>query len=272
MRWERFYQSPTLIIFGILALLAFAALVTLIIPTMDNVLWEPTDRARPYSAIEAQGRRIYGREGCWYCHTQQVRPVKADANLGPVSQPGDYVYDKPAYLGSERQGPDLTWVGDRLPDPEYHIIHLKNPRSTMPQSIMPSYNHLPDEDLRALAAYMVSMKSQPTPLAERQRRARGNHAHALPPEEYRIQNPILLSRESAAAGKRLYDRHCARCHVTDFTDTHYMGEASDAYLFWRISEGPEDVSGHSFQTALPTKARWQIVHYLRTFAEGAAGE
>lgn len=280
MRWERLYMSPVLIVLGIVALLGFAAIATAIVPTMDRSLWTPTPRAKPLTALEVQGRRIYSREGCWYCHTQQVRPVKADANLGPVSRPGDYVYDKPALLGSERQGPDLTWVGDRLPDKAYHIVHLKNPRSTMPQSIMPSYDHLPERDLEALAAYLVSLKYGSIP--EEDMKARRRHAHDYPPVAYRIQNPVTPSRENAAAGKRLYDRLCARCHGShgrggpelsvDFTDAHFMGEASDSYLFWKISEGPGNMPEHVFKRRLSARSRWQIVHYLRTFAEGSAAE
>lgn len=282
MRWARLYMSPTLIILGIVALLAFAAVVYLIVPTADRMLWDPTPRAKPYSDLEARGKRLYGREGCWYCHTQQVRPVKADANLGPISLPGDYVYDKPAFLGSERQGPDLAWVGDRLPDKNYHIVHLKNPRATMPGSIMPAFDHLPRADLEALAAYLVSLKSGSRP--ERDLASRGHHAHDYPPRRYRIQNPVAFSRENLTAGKRLYDRECARCHglggrgsgpaeAVDFTDTHFMGEATDAYLFWKISEGPRrPVAGHDYRNRLSARGRWQIVHYLRSFAEGLAGE
>lgn len=177
MRWGRYYMSPALIIVGISLRLLFAGLSTAIAPTLDPSLWRPSDRekARPRTPLEQAGRRIYAREGCWYCHTQQVRPVKADANLGPVSRPGDYAYDKPALLGSKRQGPDLSWVGDRLPDVDYHIAHLRNPRSTMPLSIMPSYKHLLDYELRALAANLVSLKSGTLP--ERQMRQRQRHAH-----------------------------------------------------------------------------------------------
>ncbi len=288
MRWARLYMSPALVIVGISLLLVFAGLTTALAPTLDQSVRRPSDRekARPRTALEEEGRRIYAREGCWYCHTQQVRPVKADANLGPVSVPGDYAYDKPALLGSERQGPDLAWVGDRLPDINYHIAHLRNPRSTMPLSIMPSYDHLPDHELRAVAAYLVSLKSGTLP--EKQMRLRQRHAHAYPPPAYRLQNPVNATREHMAAGRRFYERHCAGCHgangrgdtgrlpgreAVDFTDGHYMGEASDAYLYWRISEGtPRTVPGHAFKGRLSPRARWEIVHYLRTFSEGSASE
>ncbi len=300
MRWARLYMSPALVSVGISLLLVFAGLTTALAPTLDASVRRPSDRekARPRTALEKEGRRIYAREGCWYCHTQQVRPVKADANLGPVSLPGDYAYDKPALLGSERQGPDLAWVGDRLPDIAYHIAHLRNPRSTMPLSIMPSYDHLPDHELRALAAYLVSLKSGTLP--EKQMRQRRRHAHAYPPPAYRLQNPVNATREHIAAGRRFYERHCAACHgndgrgaaqgtsapaggrlrpavpvreAVDFTDGHYMGEASDAYLYWRISEGtPRAGPGHAFKGRLSPRARWEIVHYLRTFSEGSASE
>jgi cytochrome c oxidase cbb3-type subunit I/II len=92
-----------------------------------------------YTALEGLGRRIYIREGCWYCHSQYVRPVTGeDARWGPVSEVGEYAWDQPHLLSTRRIGPDLTRVGLKYSD-DWHYAHHWNPRLLVPDSIMPSY-------------------------------------------------------------------------------------------------------------------------------------
>jgi cbb3-type cytochrome c oxidase subunit II len=114
-----------------------------------------------------QGKLIYQREGCWYCHTQQVRrpevgigTVQLKGDIGPESKPEDFVYDKPVLWGTERQGPDLAHVASRPYGAvkEWHIVHLKNPQALNPDTIMPSFGHLPEAELEALAAYLLTLK------------------------------------------------------------------------------------------------------------------
>ena len=94
------------------------------------------------TALEAQGREVYVREGCWYCHSQFVRPVNRDTEKwGPVSQAAEMVYDVPQMLGTRRIGPDLSREGNRRSD-AWHYAHFWNPRATEPESIMPSFNWL----------------------------------------------------------------------------------------------------------------------------------
>lgn len=103
---------------------------------------------QPYSAAEARGRHVYQEYGCVYCHSQQVRdPVAGpDAKLGwgPPSRPEDYVYDKPHLLGTSRTGPDLSNIGSRQPSAQWHHLHLYNPRTLVPWSIMPGHPFLYD--------------------------------------------------------------------------------------------------------------------------------
>jgi cbb3-type cytochrome c oxidase subunit II len=119
---------------------------------------------KAYSELELLGRHVYGREGCAYCHTQQVRSTQADQDrFGPVSQNWEYRYDYPHLLGTRRIGPDLSREANTRTD-TWQYAHLYNPRYTVPQSIMPGYPWLfdesengtikPNREGRALVAYL----------------------------------------------------------------------------------------------------------------------
>ena len=100
---------------------------------------EPAPGIEPYPALELQGRDIYIREGCYNCHSQMVRPFRAETErYGHYSLAGESVYDRPFQFGSKRTGPDLARVGGRYPD-EWHRVHLLNPRDLVPESNMPAY-------------------------------------------------------------------------------------------------------------------------------------
>ncbi len=99
----------------------------------------PTPGKHPYSEAAQRGRAIYVSEGCEYCHTQNVRPLKQDAVFGRASVAGDYAYDTPELLGDHRNGPDLTNIGNRQSSAVWQYIHLYDPRSVVHDSIMPRY-------------------------------------------------------------------------------------------------------------------------------------
>ena len=109
---------------------------------------EPVAGLQPYSALELSGRDIYVREGCYTCHSQMVRPFRAEVErYGHYSLAGEYVYDRPFQWGSKRTGPDLHRVGGRYSD-EWHRVHLINPRDVVPESIMPGYPWLQTAELK----------------------------------------------------------------------------------------------------------------------------
>lgn len=93
---------------------------------------------KPLTQIEAEGRAVYVANGCSYCHSQQVRPLAQDKVFGRPSALGDFTYQTPELLGSERTGPDLTNVGARRPSDVWQYIHLYNPRAVVPELIMPT--------------------------------------------------------------------------------------------------------------------------------------
>lgn len=123
-------------------LMSFVALAVL--PSAQLATIEPTPGTTDYFGENKRGRAIYIREGCVYCHSQQVRPEGFGADIergwGPRgSLPGDYVYDRPHLLGTMRTGPDLHDIASRQPSADWHYAHLYNPRSVSPGSVMPPY-------------------------------------------------------------------------------------------------------------------------------------
>jgi len=100
---------------------------------------EPAPGVKPYTALQLAGRDIYQREGCYNCHSQMIRPFRAETErYGHYSLAGESVYDHPFQFGSKRTGPDLARVGGRYND-EWHRVHLMNPRDLVPESNMPRY-------------------------------------------------------------------------------------------------------------------------------------
>lgn len=99
----------------------------------------PLKGVKPYTALELEGRDIYIREGCYNCHSQMIRPFRAETErYGPYSKPAESMYDHPFQWGSKRTGPDLARVGGKYSD-SWHVQHLRDPRSMVPESVMPRY-------------------------------------------------------------------------------------------------------------------------------------
>ena len=129
---------------GLLAVLVAVAVslggLAEIVPMMyEAEAIEPLPGVEPYPALELAGRDVYVREGCYNCHSQMIRPFRAETErYGHYSVAGEFVYDRPFQWGSKRTGPDLARVGGRYTD-EWHRIHLINPRDVVPESNMPGY-------------------------------------------------------------------------------------------------------------------------------------
>jgi len=109
---------------------------------------EKVKGVRPYSPLELSGRNIYIREGCYNCHSQMIRPLRDEAErYGHYSLAAESMYDHPFQWGSKRTGPDLARVGGRYSD-EWHTTHLRNPRDVVPESVMPAYSWLEQNELK----------------------------------------------------------------------------------------------------------------------------
>ena len=123
----------------ILAVISVGGLVEIVPLFYQQSTTEPVEGLEPYDALQLTGRDIYIREGCYNCHSQMIRPFRAETErYGPYSVAGEFVYDRPFQWGSKRTGPDLHRVGGRYSD-EWHRVHLINPRDVVPESNMPAY-------------------------------------------------------------------------------------------------------------------------------------
>ena len=128
---------------------SLAGLVEIVPLMFQASVIEPHPNLKPYTALELAGRDIYVAEGCYNCHSQQIRPfVDETMRYGPYSQANEFVYDRPFQWGSKRTGPDLHRVGGKFSD-EWHEYHLIDPRSVVPDSNMPGYPWLADQKVNA---------------------------------------------------------------------------------------------------------------------------
>jgi cbb3-type cytochrome c oxidase subunit II len=185
----------------------------------------------PLTPKQAAGRRVYVAEGCSYCHTQQVRPLATDRAFGRPAAPGDFAYQTPELLGSERTGPDLSNIGIRQPSAVWQFLHLYEPRSVVPQSIMPAFPWLfrvvdkapensasvplpkefapargvviPTEKAEALVAYLQALKQPVLPGAG------AAPTEVAPPP---AAAPAPAGGFDAAAGATLFAANCSACH------------------------------------------------------------
>ena len=155
---EKVETNNFLMIVLILVVVAFGGLVEIVPLFFQKSTTEPVAGLKPNTALQVAGRDIYLREGCYNCHSQMIRPFRAETlRYGHYSVAGEFVYDHPFQWGSKRTGPDLHRVGGRYSD-EWHRIHLNNPRDVVPESNMPAYPWLEKNQVDA-AAVPTHMKS-----------------------------------------------------------------------------------------------------------------
>jgi cytochrome c oxidase cbb3-type subunit II len=132
-------RNQGLLIILVILVISVGGLVEIVPLSFQKSVTEPVAGLKPYPPLELTGRDIYVREGCYNCHSQMVRPFRAEVErYGPYSVAGEFVYDRPFQWGSKRTGPDLHRVGGRYSD-EWHRVHLINPRDVVPESNMPGY-------------------------------------------------------------------------------------------------------------------------------------
>jgi cytochrome c oxidase cbb3-type subunit 2 len=139
MRHEQIEKNINLMMVLIVIVISIGGLIEIIPLMLSSDATEPYEGVTPYPALQLAGRDIYVREGCYVCHSQQIRPFRSETErYGPYSVAGEFVYDRPFQFGSKRTGPDLARVGRRYSD-DWHRIHMINPRDVVPESNMPGY-------------------------------------------------------------------------------------------------------------------------------------
>ena len=265
----------------------FFLMVTMVVaaPYMFLLQTPPSERAHEYTEIEATGRELYMTLGCFYCHSQQVRLY--DWGIGDPSQKGDFIYNSPQSLGTERTGPDLAQIGGMRPT-VWHYLHHRDPRSVSPGSIMPNFNFLTDEELDAIVAYLQNQGGEDLQVDESVTGGQAFHPD-VPVEYVNVSNlfgPLMMEiRTNYNAtdetyigsttlgdewanifdiGKEIFTQRCLSCHGCSgnaegpyarhvVTQPANLNEristfAGDFYHIWRVSEG---VPG----TAMPT---WKL--------------
>ncbi|MDX1626901.1 MAG: cytochrome-c oxidase, cbb3-type subunit II [Wenzhouxiangellaceae bacterium] len=147
MAHEAIEKNVGLMAVLILVVISLGGLAQIIPLMFRATIVEPADGVEPYGAVELAGRDIYVREGCYGCHSQQIRPFRSETErYGHYSVAGESVYDRPFQWGSKRTGPDLARVGGKYSD-DWHELHLLDPRAVVPDSNMPAYPWLAERTL-----------------------------------------------------------------------------------------------------------------------------
>jgi len=263
--------------------IVFFAVVTVAV-FVPGLIWDPprTVIAHPYTAVESEGRELFYSNGCNYCHTQYVR--SEDTAMGPESQGGDYVFDNPMILGSERTGPDLSYLGRKRSE-AWDIRHLEEPREMSPMSIMPSFEFLADEQQQKIINYLFNLGDRVA--AKRMIRPIGPYVNREDPIAYptvstssdQPQGWPTWEAANLQEGKELYVARCLTCHgcagnglgsyagtliVTpaDFKQEPFHSMPDDEW-FWHVSEGIQGTVMPTWKTNLSEDERWTVIRYVQ---------
>jgi cytochrome c oxidase cbb3-type subunit 2 len=165
---EKVETNNLLMVVLILLVIAVGGMVEIIPLFFQKSTTQPIEGVQPYTALQLAGRDVYVREGCYNCHSQMIRPLRAETlRYGHYSAAGEFVYDHPFQWGSKRTGPDLHRVGGKYSD-EWHRIHLNNPRDVVPESNMPAYPWLEKTpvDAAAMPAHMTALRRVGVPYSD----------------------------------------------------------------------------------------------------------
>ncbi|WP_086481517.1 cytochrome-c oxidase, cbb3-type subunit II [Oceanospirillum sanctuarii] len=168
MKHENIEKNVGLMIVLILVAVSFGGLAEIVPLFFQKQTTQPVEGLKPLTALQVEGRDIYIREGCYVCHSQMIRPFRAETErYGHYSVAGESVYDHPFQWGSKRTGPDLARVGGRYSD-DWHRAHLYNPRDVVPESKMPSYPWLFSNTLdgRLTATKLETLRSLGVPYTD----------------------------------------------------------------------------------------------------------
>lgn len=167
---DQIERKPLLLILLVILVVSIGGLVEIVPLFFQKSTTEPVAGLTPYSPLRLAGRDVYVREGCYNCHSQMIRPFRAETErYGHYSVAGEFVYDRPFQWGSKRTGPDLARVGGRYSD-DWHRAHLINPRDLVPESNMPAYPWLAKTNLDAdsIVLHLKALKRLGDPYSDEQ--------------------------------------------------------------------------------------------------------
>jgi cytochrome c oxidase cbb3-type subunit 2 len=167
---DQIERKPLLLILLVILVVSIGGLVEIVPLFFQKSTTEPVAGLTPYSPLRLAGRDVYVREGCYNCHSQMIRPFRAETErYGHYSVAGEFVYDRPFQWGSKRTGPDLARVGGRYSD-DWHRAHLNNPRDLVPESNMPAYPWLAKTNLdpEKIVLHLKALKRLGDPYSDEQ--------------------------------------------------------------------------------------------------------
>lgn len=270
------------ILFGGLLVFFAVVLALVFIPVF---VWHPpqTYVGHPYTPLEERGRVIFYSNGCNYCHTQYVREF--DTASGDPSMGGNYAFDNPLILGSERTGPDLSYIGRKRSE-AWEREHWKDPRKLSPMSIMPSFEFLSEDDLTALAAYVFNLGDRNA--AQYMILPSFNYAGVNNPVGFPMVSPApdgqpqgwpTWTAAGMQEGKELFVERCLTCHgcagnglgayggtltVTpaDWKAEPFKSMPADQW-FWHVSEGVQGTVMPPWRASMTEDQRWKVIEFAR---------
>jgi cytochrome c oxidase cbb3-type subunit 2 len=288
-------MTPTVIITGILALLAAITLTVVYWPyaTIDTA---PSDIFRPRTVVENAGRKIYLQNGCFYCHSQSIRGIDWGHGAERIAQSGDYVADEPIALGSQRTGVDLSQEGGEHPD-DWHMAHFINPRYTRPSSIMPPWEWLGMENLKTVTQYLQSLGLKDADRRmQRQRHWKKEAikayeagpdanvrwlAQMVPEGWHNVPDPYPTSEGSLQRGHKIYQFFCIGCHgpIGDgmgpaqpwiypppLNFTVLKGrEISGGIIYYQVMNGITGTAMPYFKRDLESQKIWEVGNYVAVY-------
>ncbi len=297
------YKKP--ILFTIVATLAVlvGSVVTTFFPMFTPQMHPKLENLKPYTALQLAGRDIYQREGCHYCHTQTVRPLKTEVmRYGEYSKAGEFAYDHPFLWGSKRTGPDLARVGGKYPD-EWHYNHFEDAQAFFAQSNMPVYGWLKNNKLDPASAksHMDALgfpynaeeiaalkdKNELDALVSYVQVLGTAVARKAPPVVVKAEekNPLAGDPRVIKEGEELYEKNCEACHGDDgkggigpsLVDNIWLGvegDISDGAIYTIIAAGTEPgmmIEGRKaaggmppFGASMDKHKIWSLVSYMRS--------
>jgi len=291
-------MTPGLVMIGSVVVFTGSVLAVIVLPwrTMGD---QPSAAWRPLTAREQAGRRVYVANGCTYCHSQFVRTQDWDIGMERVSQAGDYKELTPHLMGTMRTGPDLSQEGGEHPE-DWHRAHFANPRLTRPQSLMPRFGYLSQDEGDALHAYVQSLggtdadarvarqsRWQKEAMAAYESGADENvrwlHDHV--PAGWRpLPNPYPATEASLARGEKIYQEFCIGCHgavgdgqgpaapylnppplnFTTLRRNLEEGKYIGGILYYQVMNGITGTAMPYFKHELESAKIWDVCNFIGT--------
>lgn len=291
-------MTSRVVVFGILVIFSSTFFISVVLPWM-TIPEEPSEIWRSRTILEEEGRELYVKNGCTYCHTQFIRPIDWDLGAQRIAKSGDYIVERPHLIGTERTGPDLSQEGGEHPD-DWHVAHFINPRFVRPESVMPQWKFLGMQSIKALIAYKQSLGYQ---MADRRvarqlywkkKAVEAYHAgpdrnvewiHSMVPKPWRdLPNPYPASEEALLRGQKIYQSFCIGCHgpigdgmgpaqpflnppPLNFTITKGRG-ISGGIIYYQIMNGITGTAMPYFKRELESEKIWDVGNYIAIYFIG----